>query len=87
MIFILSIGPLTFDLFAFINSFSWFLFEVQFAVNNENAIQIEEFRKSENGVMFSTDVMSRGIDINDISWVVQFEIPKLSRFVYFSMRY
>ncbi|VDK46995.1 unnamed protein product [Cylicostephanus goldi] len=28
--------------------------------------------------MLSTDVMSRGIDIQDIDWVLQFEIPKLS---------
>ncbi|VDN19420.1 unnamed protein product, partial [Cylicostephanus goldi] len=40
--------------------------------------QIEDFRKSDNGVMLSTDVMSRGIDIQDIDWVLQFEIPKLS---------
>ncbi|RCN23835.1 helicase protein, partial [Ancylostoma caninum] len=46
--------------------------------SSERSKQIEEFRKSENGVMLSTDVMSRGIDIQDIDWVVQFEIPKLS---------
>ncbi|EYB80960.1 hypothetical protein Y032_0396g681 [Ancylostoma ceylanicum] len=46
--------------------------------SSERSKQIEDFRKSENGVMLSTDVMSRGIDIQDIDWVVQFEIPKLS---------
>ncbi|KIH66342.1 DEAD/DEAH box helicase [Ancylostoma duodenale] len=46
--------------------------------SSERSKQIEEFRKSENGVMLSTDVMSRGIDIQDIDWVIQFEIPKLS---------
>ncbi|PIO59999.1 DEAD/DEAH box helicase, partial [Teladorsagia circumcincta] len=40
--------------------------------------QIDEFRKSDNAVMLSTDVMSRGIDIQDIDWVIQFEVPKLS---------
>ncbi|VDL80797.1 unnamed protein product [Nippostrongylus brasiliensis] len=45
---------------------------------SERSKQIDEFRKSDNGVMLSTDVMSRGIDIEDIDWVVQFEIPKLS---------
>ena len=41
--------------------------------------QIEKFRESTNAVMLSTDVMSRGIDIEDIDWVMQFEVPKLSR--------
>ncbi|KAK6742541.1 hypothetical protein RB195_010044 [Necator americanus] len=45
---------------------------------NERSKQIETFRKNDNAVMLSTDVMSRGIDIQDIDWVVQFEIPKLS---------
>ncbi|CAJ0598755.1 unnamed protein product [Cylicocyclus nassatus] len=45
---------------------------------SERSKQIEDFRKSDNGVMLSTDVMSRGIDIQDIDWVLQFEIPKLS---------
>ncbi|KAK6020666.1 DEAD/DEAH box helicase, partial [Ostertagia ostertagi] len=39
---------------------------------------IDDFRKSDNAVMLSTDVMSRGIDIQDIDWVIQFEVPKLS---------
>ncbi|KHJ80626.1 hypothetical protein OESDEN_19697 [Oesophagostomum dentatum] len=45
---------------------------------SERSKQIDDFRKSDNAVMLSTDVMSRGIDIQDIDWVVQFEIPKLS---------
>ncbi|XGW15774.1 hypothetical protein V3C99_001318 [Haemonchus contortus] len=44
----------------------------------ERTKQIDEFRKSDNAVMLSTDVMSRGIDIQDIDWVIQFEVPKLS---------
>lgn len=46
--------------------------------SSERSKQIDEFRKSGNGVMLSTDVMSRGIDIEDIDWVIQFEVPKLS---------
>ncbi|CAI4232428.1 unnamed protein product [Auanema sp. JU1783] len=40
--------------------------------------EIANFRKNDNSIMLSTDVMSRGIDIEDIDWVIQFEIPKLS---------
>uniref|UniRef100_A0A914C373 ATP-dependent RNA helicase n=2 Tax=Acrobeloides nanus TaxID=290746 RepID=A0A914C373_9BILA len=39
---------------------------------------IEKFRKSQNCVMLSTDLMGRGIDVVDIDWVVQFDIPKHS---------
>ncbi|KJH44210.1 prevent-host-death family protein [Dictyocaulus viviparus] len=42
-------------------------------------IKIDAFRKSTDAVLFSTDLMSRGIDIEDIDWVIQFEVPKLSR--------
>ncbi|PAV57965.1 hypothetical protein WR25_04412 [Diploscapter pachys] len=53
------------------------------AVHGKNSLkqrsdQIAKFASSSNGVMLSTDVMSRGIDIADIDWVVQFEIPKAS---------
>ncbi|KAK0417678.1 hypothetical protein QR680_013145 [Steinernema hermaphroditum] len=40
--------------------------------------QIESFRKTTKSVMFSTDVMARGIDIVDIDWVIQFDIPRQS---------
>ncbi|VDM57278.1 unnamed protein product [Angiostrongylus costaricensis] len=45
---------------------------------SERSKQIDQFCKSNNAVMLSTDVMSRGIDVKDIDWVIQFEIPKLS---------
>ncbi|KAJ1348602.1 hypothetical protein KIN20_003941 [Parelaphostrongylus tenuis] len=45
---------------------------------SERSRQIDQFCKSSNAVMFSTDVMSRGIDVKDIDWVIQFEVPKLS---------
>ncbi|CAD6188416.1 unnamed protein product [Caenorhabditis auriculariae] len=45
---------------------------------SQRATQIQKFSESSNGVMLSTDVMARGIDISDIDWVIQFELPKLS---------
>ncbi|CAB3401490.1 unnamed protein product [Caenorhabditis bovis] len=46
--------------------------------NSHRAAQIKRFTESANGVMISTDVMARGIDIADIDWVVQYELPKHS---------
>lgn len=46
--------------------------------NSQRATQIKQFSEKANGVMLSTDVMSRGIDISDIDWVIQFELPKHS---------
>ncbi|KAE9416072.1 hypothetical protein Angca_002302, partial [Angiostrongylus cantonensis] len=43
---------------------------------SERSKQIDQFCKSNNAVILSTDVMSRGIDVKDIDWVIQFEIPK-----------
>uniref|UniRef100_A0A914W141 ATP-dependent RNA helicase n=1 Tax=Plectus sambesii TaxID=2011161 RepID=A0A914W141_9BILA len=37
---------------------------------------LDQFRNSPGAVMVSTDVMSRGIDVSDIDWVVQFDVPK-----------
>ncbi|CAJ0941557.1 unnamed protein product, partial [Mesorhabditis belari] len=39
---------------------------------------IEVFQKTPNSVMLCTDVLSRGIDIEDIDWVVQFDVPRTS---------
>ncbi|MEM9050684.1 MAG: DEAD/DEAH box helicase [Bacteroidota bacterium] len=38
---------------------------------------MEDFRKGEVRVLVSTDVTSRGIDISDVSHVVNFEVPKV----------
>ncbi|CCF23444.1 ATP-dependent RNA helicase [Caenorhabditis elegans] len=46
--------------------------------NPHRASQIKAFSDSTNGVMISTDVMARGIDISDIDWVIQFDLPKHS---------
>lgn len=40
--------------------------------------ELEVFRKTPKTVLFSTDVLSRGIDVPDIDWVVQFDVPKQS---------
>ncbi|GMR42295.1 hypothetical protein PMAYCL1PPCAC_12490 [Pristionchus mayeri] len=53
-----------------------------FAVHGKNKksrfSQMTSFRKAESAVMLSTDLMSRGIDIHDLDWVVHFDIPKKS---------
>jgi len=36
---------------------------------------MERFRSSPHGVLFCTDVASRGIDVPDVHWVVQFDAP------------
>lgn len=36
--------------------------------------------------MLCTDVLSRGIDVDNIDWVVQFDVPKQTRF-FFSLRF
>uniref|UniRef100_A0A1I7TH13 ATP-dependent RNA helicase n=1 Tax=Caenorhabditis tropicalis TaxID=1561998 RepID=A0A1I7TH13_9PELO len=46
--------------------------------NPHRASQIKAFSENTNGVMISTDVMARGIDISDIDWVIQFDLPKHS---------
>uniref|UniRef100_A0A915B9S4 ATP-dependent RNA helicase n=1 Tax=Parascaris univalens TaxID=6257 RepID=A0A915B9S4_PARUN len=40
--------------------------------------QVEMFEKKQRAVMLCTDVMSRGIDITSIDFVVQFDIPRQS---------
>eukprot|EP00461_Guttulinopsis_vulgaris_P005328 UN05339 len=43
-----------------------------------NRIQIyNEFQKHKNGVMFCTDIASRGLDITNVSWVVQFRLSRI----------
>lgn len=39
-----------------------------------NAI-VEKFRKMTRGVLLSTDLLSRGIDIDNIDWVLQYDTP------------
>ncbi|KAM3724007.1 putative ATP-dependent RNA helicase [Dirofilaria immitis] len=38
--------------------------------------QLQNFRRIGKSVMLCTDVLSRGIDVDNIDWVVQFDIPK-----------
>ncbi|VDN03168.1 unnamed protein product [Thelazia callipaeda] len=38
--------------------------------------ELENFRKIGKSLMLCTDVLSRGVDVNNIDWVVQFDIPK-----------
>uniref|UniRef100_A0A915PPN8 ATP-dependent RNA helicase n=1 Tax=Setaria digitata TaxID=48799 RepID=A0A915PPN8_9BILA len=38
--------------------------------------QLQCFRRIGKSVMLCTDVLSRGIDVENIDWVVQFDIPK-----------
>jgi ATP-dependent RNA helicase RhlE len=38
---------------------------------------MEEFRRGEIRVLVTTDVTSRGIDIADVSQVINFEVPKV----------
>ncbi|VDK24932.1 unnamed protein product, partial [Anisakis simplex] len=40
--------------------------------------EIELFKKTPKSVMLCTDLMSRGIDIEDIDCVIQFDIPRES---------
>jgi hypothetical protein len=35
-----------------------------------------------NTIMFATDVMARGVDIPNIDWVVQFDPPRQSAYVF-----
>lgn len=35
----------------------------------------DQFRQLESGLLVTTDVMARGIDIAEIDWVVQFDPP------------
>ncbi|KAH7729717.1 DNA/RNA helicase [Aphelenchoides avenae] len=39
---------------------------------------VKHFRATKKCVLLSTDLMARGIDVVDIDWVVQFDIPKHS---------
>lgn len=38
--------------------------------------QLSQFTNSTNGVLLCTDVAARGIDISDVEWVVQLDIPQ-----------
>ncbi|EAY20989.1 DEAD/DEAH box helicase family protein [Trichomonas vaginalis G3] len=44
---------------------------------------LESFRKLEKGILLSTDVAARGIDIPDIEWIIQYDAPqKESMFIH-----
>jgi len=44
---------------------------------------VEKFRKLRSGVLLSTDLLSRGIDIENIDWVLQYDPPSsASNFVH-----
>ncbi|KAI1726764.1 DEAD/DEAH box helicase domain-containing protein [Ditylenchus destructor] len=48
---------------------------------------VDEFRKSKECLLLSTDVLARGLDILDIDWVLQYDIPrKSSMFIHRSGR-
>uniref|UniRef100_A0A8R1Y1K8 ATP-dependent RNA helicase n=1 Tax=Onchocerca volvulus TaxID=6282 RepID=A0A8R1Y1K8_ONCVO len=38
--------------------------------------QLQSFRRTGKSLMLCTDVLSRGIDVDNIDWVVQFDVPK-----------
>uniref|UniRef100_A0A183CE28 ATP-dependent RNA helicase n=1 Tax=Globodera pallida TaxID=36090 RepID=A0A183CE28_GLOPA len=40
---------------------------------------LELFRSTDRCVLFTTDLLARGIDVPKIDWVLHFDIPKLSR--------
>ncbi|MCP9259059.1 ATP-dependent RNA helicase DDX55 [Dirofilaria immitis] len=42
----------------------------------ESRSELQNFRRIGKSVMLCTDVLSRGIDVDNIDWVVQFDIPK-----------
>jgi ATP-dependent RNA helicase DDX5/DBP2 len=37
---------------------------------------MDNFKKSQSRIMVATDVVSRGLDIKDISYVINFDFPK-----------
>ncbi|CAK5085252.1 unnamed protein product [Meloidogyne enterolobii] len=40
---------------------------------------LDVFRSTKRAILFSTDVLARGIDVLDIDWVLQYDFPKLSK--------
>uniref|UniRef100_A0A1I8B4B4 ATP-dependent RNA helicase n=1 Tax=Meloidogyne hapla TaxID=6305 RepID=A0A1I8B4B4_MELHA len=40
---------------------------------------LDLFRSTKRAILFSTDVLARGIDVLDIDWVLQYDFPKLSK--------
>ncbi|EFO23405.2 hypothetical protein LOAG_05079 [Loa loa] len=41
-----------------------------------NFYMLQSFRRTGKSLMLCTDVLSRGIDVDNIEWVVQFDVPK-----------
>ncbi|KAK6641207.1 hypothetical protein RUM44_012916 [Polyplax serrata] len=73
--------------FATCASVEWFYIVLKEVFNGENVFSLhgkmgrkrhkvlESFRASDSGVLLCTDVMARGIDIPEVDWVIQFDIP------------
>lgn len=45
-------------------------------VHKKRSAVFEGFGKKSNGVLLATDIAARGLDIPDIDWVVQFDLPQ-----------
>lgn len=41
---------------------------------------MKKFHQNKCCILFSTDLTARGIDVKDIDWVVQFDVPRSSKF-------
>ena len=39
---------------------------------------MDQFRSTKRSILFATDILARGVDVVDIDWVLQYDIPKLS---------
>ncbi|KNC55398.1 ATP-dependent RNA helicase DDX55 [Thecamonas trahens ATCC 50062] len=45
-------------------------------VQKRRSATMQAFRKADAGVLFATDIAARGLDIPDVSWIVQYDPPK-----------
>ena len=43
---------------------------------------MRKFHQNKCCILFSTDLTARGIDVKDIDWVVQFDVPRSSKFLF-----
>ena len=41
----------------------------------------DEFAKTEEGILISTDVLARGVDFPDVNWIIQFDPPQVSKHI------
>ncbi|KAL1128897.1 hypothetical protein AAG570_013431 [Ranatra chinensis] len=59
------------------------VFALHGQMKKKRAKILDRFRNADDGILLATDVMERGIDIPDVSWVVQFDPPtSVSAFVH-----